>query len=67
MAKARGAYRGRKRSLTSEQVNVIRARAAAGEPKASLAREFGVSRQTLYQYLRPAQPALLGGPAWRDA
>ena len=57
LAKARGAYKGRKRSLTSDQVEAVRARAAAGEPKASLARELGVSRQTLYQYLRPAQPA----------
>ena len=28
-------------------------RAAAGEAKAALAREFGVSRQTVYQYLQP--------------
>jgi DNA-binding XRE family transcriptional regulator len=27
-------------------------RAAAGEQKAALAREFGISRETLYQYLR---------------
>jgi hypothetical protein len=27
-------------------------RAAAGEKKAGLAREFGISRETLYQYLR---------------
>ncbi|HCI2477236.1 TPA: helix-turn-helix domain-containing protein, partial [Pseudomonas aeruginosa] len=26
--------------------------AAAGEPKAQLARAFNISRQTLYQYLR---------------
>jgi DNA invertase Pin-like site-specific DNA recombinase len=58
LAKARGAYRGRKRSLTPAQVQALRARVAAGEPKAGLAREFGVSRQTLYQYLRPAEPIL---------
>ena len=56
LAKARGAYRGRKRSLTPTQVTELRTRVAAGEPKASLARELGVSRQTLYQYLRPAPP-----------
>jgi DNA invertase Pin-like site-specific DNA recombinase len=56
LAKARGAYRGRKRSLTPTQAEDLRARIAAGERKASLAREFGISRQTLYQYLRPAQP-----------
>lgn len=56
LAKARGAYKGRTRSLTTGQVEALRARAAAGEVKASLAREFGISRQTLYQYLRPPEP-----------
>jgi len=56
LAKARGAYKGRKKSLTTGQVEALRARAAAGEAKASLAREFGISRQTLYQYLRPPEP-----------
>ena len=51
LAKARGAYTGRKASLTPSQVKALRARAAAGEPKAGLAREFGISRQTLYSYL----------------
>jgi DNA invertase Pin-like site-specific DNA recombinase len=57
LARARGAYRGRRPSLTSDQAETVRARAAAGEPKASLARELGISRQTLYSYLRPAEPA----------
>ncbi|WP_268895710.1 helix-turn-helix domain-containing protein [Nocardia sp. CY41] len=35
---------------------LLRARAAAGVPKAALAREFGVSRETVYAYLR-AEPA----------
>ena len=52
LAKNRGAYRGRKKSLTSERVAEIRKRAASGERKATLAREFGISRETLYQYLR---------------
>jgi DNA invertase Pin-like site-specific DNA recombinase len=51
-AKRRGAYRGRTRSLTPDQAAGLAARAAAGEPKAALAREAGVSRETLYQYLR---------------
>lgn len=55
LAKARGAYRGRTRSLTPGQVEALRVRVAAGEPKASLARELGISRQTLYQYLRPPE------------
>jgi DNA invertase Pin-like site-specific DNA recombinase len=51
-AKRRGVYKGRKPKLTPELVVDLRARAAAGEPKAALAREFGISRETLYQYLR---------------
>ena len=55
LAKQRGAYRGRKKALSPEQVADLRQRAAAGEQKAKLAREFGVSRETLYQYLRTDQ------------
>ena len=57
LTRARGAYRGRRPSLSSDQAETVRARAAAGEPKASLARELGISRQTLYAYLRPTEPA----------
>ncbi|WP_005031698.1 recombinase family protein [Holophaga foetida] len=53
LAKQRGAYRGRKRALSPERAAELRQRAAAGEKKAQLAREFGVSRETLYHYLRP--------------
>lgn len=56
LAKQRGAYRGRKRSLNEEQIARLVARAAAGESKALLAREFQISRETVYQYLR-ARPA----------
>ena len=52
LAKQRGAYRGRKKALSSEQAAALRRRAGAGEQKAGLAREFGISRETLYQYLR---------------
>ena len=52
LAKQRGAYRGRKKALSPERVAELRRRAAAGEKKAQLAREFGISRETLYQYLR---------------
>jgi DNA invertase Pin-like site-specific DNA recombinase len=52
MAKARGAYKGRKPSLTQDQADQLRAKVLAGEKKAVLAREFGISRETLYQYLR---------------
>ncbi|HCR3479017.1 TPA: helix-turn-helix domain-containing protein, partial [Citrobacter freundii] len=33
----------------------LRQRVEAGEQKAKLAREFGISRETLYQYLRTDQ------------
>lgn len=52
LAKQRGAYRGRKKALQPERVAELRQRVAAGEQKAKLAREFGISRETLYQYLR---------------
>lgn len=52
LAKQRGAYRGRKKALGPERVAELRRRAASGEKKAQLARDFGISRETLYQYLR---------------
>ena len=60
LAKVRGAYRGRKRTLTDEQIIDLRERVAAGEPKARLAREFGISRETVYQYLRRGSAAVVG-------
>ena len=52
LARQRGAYRGRRKVLSPEQVAQLRERAGAGVPKAKLAREFGISRDTLYEYLR---------------
>ncbi len=54
LAQARGVYRGRRKALTEERAITLRLRAASGEKKAELAREFGISRETLYQYLRNA-------------
>jgi DNA invertase Pin-like site-specific DNA recombinase len=50
LAKKAGVYKGRKPSLTPERIAQLRARVAAGEKKAALAREFGISRETLYSY-----------------
>lgn len=50
LAKKAGVYKGRKPSLTPERITQLRARVAAGEKKAALAREFGISRETLYSY-----------------
>jgi DNA invertase Pin-like site-specific DNA recombinase len=52
LAKQRGAYRGRKRSLNPEQIGEVKRRIAAGEQKARVARDMGISRETVYQYLR---------------
>jgi len=54
LAKKRGAYRGRKRSLSADQVRELRHQAGEGVAKTGLAREFGISRETVYQYLRSA-------------
>jgi len=55
LAKRRGAYRGRKKALSVEQRAEARARVATGEGKAAVARAYGISRETLYQYLRAAE------------
>ena len=52
LAKQRGVYRGRQKSLAPERAAQLRQRVRSGERKAPLAREFGISRETLYQYLR---------------
>lgn len=54
VARASGKYKGRKPKLIAEQVAELQRRAAAGEGKSALAREFGLSRETLYSYLRQA-------------
>lgn len=52
LAKLRGVYRGRKRALSDGQIEELRRRVEAREPKAALAREYGISQATLYEYLR---------------
>lgn len=52
LAKKRGVYRGRKKTLAPEQITELAGRVRAGEKKAAVARDFGISRETLYQYLR---------------
>ena len=54
LAKQRGAYPGCKKALADDQAIELRRRASAGEQKATLAREFGISRETMYQYLKMA-------------
>jgi DNA invertase Pin-like site-specific DNA recombinase len=52
IAKAKGVYKGGKPKLNADQVAQLCQMALAGEKKAVLARHFGISRETLYSYLR---------------
>jgi len=52
IARKNGKYKGRKPALTAEKIQDLKERVAAGEKKAVIAREFGISRETLYQYLK---------------
>jgi DNA invertase Pin-like site-specific DNA recombinase len=54
LANQRGVYRGRKRALSPDGLADARRRVDAGDKKAQIARELGISRETLYQYLRTA-------------
>jgi hypothetical protein len=45
-------YNGRKKALVSVDARKLVAQAHAGIPKADLARAYGISRETVYQYLR---------------
>jgi len=51
-----GKYKGRAPALTEQQAEQLRERdqQQGGKGRAALAREFGISRQTLYQYLGTA-------------
>ena len=53
--KQRGAYKGRKKTLTPERADELVQRAGSSVPKAVLARDHGISRETVYQYLRHAK------------
>lgn len=59
IAKARGAYKGRRPSLTDDEITDLRRRIAAGEPKTTIAKAFKIHRQSVYRYASAA--AILGG------
>jgi DNA invertase Pin-like site-specific DNA recombinase len=54
LAKQKGVYKGRKPSLDATRVAELIARDVANGHKnrSALARDFGISRETMYQYLR---------------
>ncbi|MFZ2890971.1 recombinase family protein, partial [Sulfuricurvum sp.] len=51
LAKKRGAYKGRKPALSSEQILKIKELDKTGVAKSKIAREFNVTRQTIYSVL----------------
>lgn len=59
LAKAKGLYKGRKQSLSQDQVRELKERLSAGEEKSSLSRHFNISRVTLYRYLKPSPGHIL--------
>lgn len=52
IAKSKGVYKGGTPKLTQEQAMALREKVAAGANKSKLAKEMGISRETLYQYTR---------------
>ena len=57
LAKKEGRQLGRAKALTAEQEQAVRARAAQGANKQALAKEYGISRQTLYRVIGEARQA----------
>jgi DNA invertase Pin-like site-specific DNA recombinase len=51
VAKGKGVYTGRKAALTPEEAQELRKRVAAGEDKAAIAKAFGISRASVYNYM----------------
>jgi DNA invertase Pin-like site-specific DNA recombinase len=52
IAKANGAYKGRKQEMTDARIAEMKARVSQGEPKAEIARSMRLSRDTIYRYLK---------------
>ena len=52
LAKERGVYRGRQRSVTDEQIESVRKQMALGVPLSVAVRKVGICRATAYKYLR---------------
>ena len=58
LAKKKGLYKGRKPSLSSEQISAIKQRLDNGDKKSQIAKDFGISRETLYQYIRKMEKSV---------
>ena len=55
LAKNKGIYRGRKPVLSSSQIQELKQKVAGGFKKIDLANQMGISRYTLYKYLKKGQ------------
>lgn len=57
VAKTKGVYTGRKPALSDDQVSALVAKDKANghKQRSALAKEFGLSRETLYKYLKSAE------------
>jgi len=52
IAKKKGLYKGRKKCLTNDQVLEVKEKLKLGFNKSKIARDYGVSRSTIYEYIR---------------
>jgi DNA invertase Pin-like site-specific DNA recombinase len=52
IAKSLGKYKGRPQSMTPERIAEIKRRVESNEKKSAIARDLGISRETVYHYLR---------------
>ncbi|WP_168700896.1 recombinase family protein [Gordonia paraffinivorans] len=66
LAKRRGIYKGGKPKLTADQAAEVASRVVTGESVAALAREYGVSRQTIYRYAAQTQTSRPAARAYRS-
>lgn len=57
IAKAKGLYKGRKPALNAERITELLSKISTGASITALAREYEISRETIYQYKRNAEVA----------
>ena len=55
LAKKMGKYKGRKRSLNDEKMEILKQEMMTRKTKSKIAKELGISRFTLYKYLKEIQ------------
>lgn len=55
LARQRGVYKGRKPALSLQQVSQLKELVRKGVSKTRAARDFGITRETVYQYLKNKQ------------